>query len=105
MLVLSQQRPNVLFGDSAPEVEGAIYLNNGYIFSSKNLLNNILLLYNAVGNHFTLHIDGTLKITSDGWVLVIVGSHSVNLGNLITHTSRHITFYREDNVWYSRSAY
>eukprot|EP01034_Spumella_vulgaris_P027267 gene27267-33961_t len=95
MLVLSQQHPESIFGASSatPLDDEQSYLAEGFIFSSKNFLNNLKLLHDVMGSEITLLVDGTFKITCDGWVLIVVGTHSVTIDERgLHHTVRPIMF-------------
>jgi hypothetical protein len=95
MVVLSHQHPESLFGAASvtPLVETDTYLAEGFIFSSKRFLNNLQLLCAVTGTEVTLLVDGTFKVTDDGWVLIVVGTHSVSIDELgVHHTVRPILF-------------
>ena len=90
MMVLSQQDPRSVFGpQSITQLDSNItYLKEGFIFSSKAFLKNIQLMFGVMGNEFTLYLDGTYKITNEGWVLLVLGTHSVTIGQRVTHSLR-----------------
>ena len=95
MIVLSNSDPMRTCGSAAVDLTQEwntlewVVLDEGFIFASKNTINNIALAHtSAPDSGVTLIMDGTYKITTDGWVLVVLGTHSVTVGDDITHTFR-----------------
>ncbi len=68
-------------------------LDDGFIFSSKHFLNNIPRSYASMNEKWTVGIDGTFNLTSGGWVLLVLGTHSVEVERTsIHHTCRPFLF-------------
>lgn len=66
------------FSQMAKDDDGNNVETEGFVFSSKALLDRIDLLAKSQPSGVSLMADGTYKLLHNGWVLCILGGHEVN---------------------------
>jgi len=72
---------------------GLVNLDDGVIFSAKTFLENIQLTKAAMDCKITLHVYETSPVSNNGWVLIMLATHSVTVTSKgVHHTPRPILF-------------
>ena len=69
------------FDQSAINDEGETVPCHGFIGTSKIMLDNIKLLSLAQPDGLVLYIDGTYKLLTNGWVLILLGGVTLKINN------------------------
>lgn len=69
------------FDQSAINDDGDTVPCHGFIGTSKVMLDNIKLLSLAQPDGLVLYIDGTYKLLTNGWVLILLGGVTLKMNN------------------------